>query len=1394
MKSRPVLTASLIAFVLLMGCILCGAPPALAAGIVVTDPITNEVGVDLNANIVATYTAAISPTTVTTQTFVAQGMMSGFISGTLGVGGGDTVVTLDPDDDYFAGEVVRVSATGGISDTGGSSVTPYQWQFTAGPVISRCAGEFTGIGAGLPEVSGGSAAWGDYDDDGDLDVLLTGVDNTGTVVTGVWRNDGGTFTDIGAALTPQVGWVSAAAWGDYDNDSDLDILFTGQNIHGVPCSRLYRNDGATFSDQTPPGLPDVWSSSVAWGDYDNDGDLDILLSGYSLSTGYTTQVWGNDGGGSFSDIGAGLPGLYTSSVAWGDYDNDGDLDIVLAGWDGSAVITQVWQNDGDGTFSDIGAGLPNVYAGTLAWGDYDNDGDLDILLTGSSIAQVWRNNGNGTFANSGIGNLVGVGSSSAAWGDYDNDGDLDILLSGNDVSSNPVAKVYRNDGGSFTDINAPLAGMKYRWVAWGDYDNDGDLDILVTADGVQYVTRVYRNEDCPELGIAKRVSPETQVDIQDVVTYTVVLSNTSTGPATGVRLTDTLPAEVDFVGWVGDAHGAGEANGVITWTGTVSGGTALTWTWQATYIGGPGRAVTNTARYGYDGAEGSDAAAFELKDRPVLVLSKEATPASGVDYHGAVTYSVVLMNVGVLDAEDVLLTDTLPAEVEFAHWVDQNGAVRDGDVITWTGAVDMGAVLTWTWQVTHTGGYGEVVTNAARATHQGSAQTVEDEATFTVKTAPGLIITKSVEPAGEVEYHGLATYSVVLANLGESDAEGVLLTDTLPAEVEFARWVEQNGAVQSDHLITWTGAVGGGAVLSWTWQVTHTGGRGDVVTNTAWYDYRGATEGYTVTVEVIERMHVISTDPTANEVGADLATDISATFDKDVDAGTVTADTFVAQGMMGGLLSGTLNTAGDTVTLDPDRTLFPGEVVRTSLTGDLQGTLSEVFSSYQWQFTAGPVLSRCAGEFIDAGAGLPGIFHSSVAWGDYDGDGDLDILFTGALSNQAYTAKVYRNDGSGSFTDVGVGLASVIVSSAAWGDYDNDGDLDILLTGRHGETIDSGITQVWRNDGGGTFTQITTSLPGVWSGSVAWGDYDNDGDLDILLTGVTGSNAITRVYRNDLGSFAIAANLPGITSGAAAWGDYDNDGDLDILLTGSGVSQVYRNDGGTFTGIGAGLPGVEQASAAWGDYDNDGDLDILLAGYTNGGVAGVWRNNGDGTFTVINAGLSGVWDCSVAWGDYDNDGDLDILLTGQDSGYNIISKVYRNEDCPELSIGKQVSPEAQVEPHDVLTYTVVLSNTGAGPATNVQMTDTLPAEMDFAGWLDDAHGATVTNDEIRWTGTVSPSTAFTWTWTVTFAGAFDPVDNTAWYNHSIAGLGSATATFSLASKFYFLPAIYKQSH
>ncbi|TLY28024.1 MAG: T9SS type A sorting domain-containing protein, partial [Ignavibacteria bacterium] len=339
-------------------------------------------------------------------------------------------------------------------------------------------------------------------------LLLEAIDHYDSTTprhSAIFRNDSGTFHDIGAVLT----YGNAAAWGDYDNDGDLDLVISGPTAinNANPVVKIYRNDNGTLVDINAP-IPGL-VGTVAWGDYDNDGDLDLFVTGSPDAAGsFYSRIYRNDGG-NFVDIGVNLPGGWASSAAWGDYDNDGDLDLVLIGYGTYRGTPFLFRNDGPSlgsgwTFTNINPQIIPLANGQVAWADYDGDGYLDLVATGTTYGQggvtkIYRNDGHGGFVDIGA-PLKQLGVSGAAWGDYDNDGQPDLIVKGAEdfFGTNPSAKIYRNNNGTFVDIDAAIIPTWFGNVAWGDFDNDGDLDILtagatITDPPFYYATRIYRN-------------------------------------------------------------------------------------------------------------------------------------------------------------------------------------------------------------------------------------------------------------------------------------------------------------------------------------------------------------------------------------------------------------------------------------------------------------------------------------------------------------------------------------------------------------------------------------------------------------------------------------------------------------------------------------------------------------------------------------------------------------------------------------------------------------------------------------------------------------------------------------------------------------------------------------
>ncbi|GAB4316922.1 MAG: hypothetical protein Kow00127_08530 [Bacteroidales bacterium] len=386
---------------------------------------------------------------------------------------------------------------------------------------------FTNINAGLPGLHFSDVAWCDYDSDGDLDVLMAGLNESEEAVTTLYRNDGDdTFTEVTGLGIPGT-FIGDLAWGDYDGDGDPDILVQGVTAT-ADLTALYENTGNDTFVDSGVELPAVSDGTAGFVDYNNDGLQDLFIVGYDGNT-YVALLYRNNGNKDFTLIETPFPGTIKGAAEWADFNNDGYQDLFLSGYDWQTnFVAHLYANNGNGSFTELETPIPGTWLGDASWGDYDLDGDPDLITSGFNltgrITKLFKNQGNGQFSEVTAADLTGVSHCSTIWGDYDNDGDPDIFLTGTYESGANwvrVMDVFINNGDeTFTPAELEFTADSF-WgeSAWGDYDGDGDLDLVCSGydDAGGCHTYIYRNESP-----VANTPPETPMNLVTTVSDNTV--------------------------------------------------------------------------------------------------------------------------------------------------------------------------------------------------------------------------------------------------------------------------------------------------------------------------------------------------------------------------------------------------------------------------------------------------------------------------------------------------------------------------------------------------------------------------------------------------------------------------------------------------------------------------------------------------------------------------------------------------------------------------------------------------------------------------------------------------------------------------------------------------------
>ena len=907
-------------------------------------------------------------------------------------------------DQFFEGEEVIELSVAQITN-GTSATTAFDnITITDATFLTRV------INAPFEGVQDGKVSWGDYDRDGDMDLLLMGSGTDGTI-TNIYRNNDGVFVNTNQNFTKFLG--GDAEFVDVDQDGWLDVALSGNSPKGR-VSELYINRGASspsapfFQLSENYVVEGLSQSDMEWGDLDNDGDPDLIISGINAANQYRTLYYTNLGNYTFlQEPLFNAQGRIQAEVDMFDSDNDGDLDVGIAGVDESDDFWfEFFTNSYYGATPNYDANYNfyNIYwlrDGKTLFQDLDVDGRMDYFAMG-------LDNNRATQQRSNLGvSLNPLSNPDFAFADYNNDGLSDVVITGEDAQGNPVTKLYVTLGGlEFgyrlyeTDIN--LVALRESTVDWIDYDLDGDLDLFMT--GID------------ESGVPVSVLYEANN-----------VANLNEAPAKVANLT---------------AEHSG--NGLVAFEWDKPSDNANTEFRYALRVGTtPG---------------GSDALYVNATDTGTRLIDEPA--------------------LSTLNSRELILNPgTYYASVQAIDAGNRGGAFSDEIQFT----------VDYAWKRLNLGG----------------------------------IIDRSLRPTSNsqiefVDYDGDGDMDLIGSNVG---------TDYTGNGSAISVFGFENGVFVPKQQI------GGGNA---------TFGLGDLNKN-----------GFVDFVYAQEEQQGSRIYPVFNFEGV-IAERIAAGETVEGMMSFGQGENFAGDNLIPSLYDAKIAIKD----IDNDGT---PEVILAGASSQIESEATAAVYLLRMNVNEGEELvfdnfSFSVQKLIENSAKLEGLSFLSFDLGDVDGDSDYDLLFTGFGFN-GYETILFENTGNIDgelFVETNNNFIAVREGSASFVDIDGDGLLDVVFTGQSGE---GDAFRVYKNTGNiQNFAALEVGLPAIRKSNIDFGDFNEDGYYDILYSGtIQGEGRTTRLaeFNPATSQFEDADfDVSGYLDASVGFGDFDGDGDLDFVLSG----------------------------------------------------------------------------------------------------------------------------------------------------------------------------------------------------------------------------------------------------
>ncbi|MEM8896697.1 MAG: FG-GAP-like repeat-containing protein [Bacteroidota bacterium] len=1176
-----------------------------------------------------------------------------------------------------------------------------QFQVLVPDFTDASATVIPGIPANV-DLRNGNIYWLDFDNNGELDFIVTGENATTPLIT-VFENQSGVLNQSSSVATDLIAVTNAELdAADFDKDGDLDVLITGTDGSNSGLTNLYTYDQgqSKFVLETTISnlLQNVTDGDISWGDYDNDGDLDILLVGDAGSP--FIRIYENDGLGNFSEDNQGgvLVGVEQARIAWIDIDNDGDLDIVANGSNGTEARAYLYSNNGSGIYTNTSdADVIGTIQGDLAFADIENDGDLDLLISGLNFAQsassttLYINDGSGDFANSGQ-TFMASSNGALAFGDYNEDTFPDLVVTGFNATTDSTV-LYDNTNGTFA-LNAVNSGLFPQIgqgeVSWADYDRDGKLDLAFTGRSgspTSYTLRIFENNN-----VNSNTTPDEPENLLVSIINDEITLNWQ--PPTGATNPDGLSYALYL-------ESVSEGEFIIRPNAFIQGGNS---------------GLRKTVSIGNVGKESS----FTISGLPAGDYAW-SVQAIDQDFEGSIfapVQSLTYQPAGLIFFDQSV--NALPGNVEgldqaalsFADVNDDgfldfvvSGEEDDGDLITEYYEFDSGD--NEFDKIT-------VISNELDNVRNGSI----DWGDINNDGLPDLIITGDGSAAATLspQTHlyenngtGFTEISIGAEDVGNGDAifgdynndgmqdifvtgsDGSAGVSELFQNVDGNTFVEVPSSIASltESSADW-GDYNNDGFLDLALMGSGNGGPVSFI-------YRNNGDGTFTGINVV-LADVKQGDIKWVDVDNDQDLDLIMCGEQSENGTNPITALYLNEGNENFTLSSSSLTGvrdGNLSLGDINQDTYPDLILSGKFGTGAEDRITEVY------------LNNGSGVLVKDNVNSQNIQATDngayVALGDVLQDRRLDLLVVGRTSTtpETKTFKLYQNITTNALTNPATptNLMAVQEGNEIVFSWTQAGDTDQsynLYVGSATNTQDAKSSLSVLNGGNEGYRKVikigNVGFASSWrinsllSGTYEWGVQAIDQDLEgtVFIEGPP----ITYVapdFEELQASFIAGGNLPSYSEASMAWGDFDNDEDLDLVISGADGSAVqtrlYRNDlsvNNQFTLLSANLPGAKNGDIEWIDIENDGDLDLIITGESaiSAPVTRILVNDGSsgGSFSLIpTPAVPQTINSSIAVGDINNDGAQDFVITGF-SQNGRVSEVFLNRGGSFTALNAGLTP------------------------------------------------------------------------------------------------------------------------